>query len=67
MVEKKLCCIKQLKTYVSKTTTTRTQANKQTCKQANEQTNKQANYKLVKHEFNCKLSIQPYVDTKQLN
>ncbi len=56
---------KKLKNNVIKTTTTTcTQTNKQTCKQANEQTNKQTNYKLVKHKFNCKLKIQPYVDTK---
>ena len=50
---------------IKTTTTTITHTNKQTCKQANEQTNKQTNYKLVKHKFNCKLKIQPYVDTKQ--
>ncbi len=54
-----------LKQYAIKTTTTITHTNKQTCKQANEQTNKQTNYKLVKHKSNCKLKIQPYVDTKQ--
>ena len=42
-----------------------THTNKQTRKQAHEQTNKQANYKLVKHKFNCKSKIQPYMDIKQ--